>query len=137
MTFFVKNIDPPTTSNTAQGPRTHLVELVYFRINIEKLMMSLYHCCYLGLFGDTPLEFGFDPIKSLIVNFLPNGIVYCLLRALVAFLAFLTFVVNYLSYSSGSGRTGSCVERIDDIESFRVIVFWVAYVPGSYASFEN
>ena len=114
-----------------------MVELVYFRINIEKLMMSLYHCCYLGLFGDTPLEFGFDPIKSLIVNFLPNGIVYCLLRALVAFLAFLTFVVNYLSYSSGSGRTGSCVERIDDIESFRVIVFWVAYVPGSYASFEN
>ena len=91
----------------------------------------------MGLFGDTPLEFGFDPIKSLIVNFLPNGIVYCLLRALVAFLAFLTFVVNYLSYSSGSGRTGSCVERIDDIESFRVIVFWVAYVPGSYASFEN
>ena len=37
VTFFVKNIDPPTTSNTAQGPRTHcpictipVIGVIYF-----------------------------------------------------------------------------------------------------------
>ena len=50
MTFFVKNIDPPTTSNTAQGPRTHcpictipvIGALNYLKQNFKNLTNAIF-----------------------------------------------------------------------------------------------